>query len=261
MRMTADYPSTHHFDAVVTDRVVEEPWTVAKVRPGERVLDVGSATSRFLRDLPATCHVYAIDLRPTPRQRGVAVVRGDLMRAPFPPASFDVITCISTIEHIGLDVYGQGPDEFGDEVAMRHLRQLLRPGGRLLLTTSFGRASVTAWLRNYDQPGFRRLTDGYRLLSVEYYRREGDHYQPCRREELDDAGFDFTGMRSSGVVLAELTPTGGLVFLLERLWLRIRRTWRQATHRGPFWRDPWSGEHAAAWLKRRYETLSKRGEQ
>ena len=75
--MTADHPSTHHFEAVVTDRVVEEPWVVRRVRPGERVLDVGSATSRYLRELPAGCQVYAIDLRPTPPQPGVAVVRSE----------------------------------------------------------------------------------------------------------------------------------------------------------------------------------------
>lgn len=257
--MTSDYPGTQHFDTVVTDRVVEEPWAVSKVRPGDRLLDVGSATSRYLRDLPAGCRVYAIDLRPTPPQPGIAVVRGDLMRAPFTPASFDIITCISTIEHIGLDLYGQGPDEFGDEVALRHMRRLLRPGGRLLLTAPFGRRVVSAWHRVYDEAAFRRVTGGYRLLSVEYRRREDDRYLPCRREEIEDAGFDFPNMRSDGVVLAELTPAGGLAFLLARLLLRVRRTWRQLTHRGrPFWRDPWSGEPASEWLKRRDEMRSRR---
>ena len=255
--MTIDYPSTEHFEAVVTDRVVEEPWAVSKVRPGERVLDVGSATSRFLRDLPAGCQVYAIDLRPTPPQPGIAVVRGDLMHAPFRPASFDAITCISTVEHMGLAVYEQGPDEFGDEVAMRHMRRLLRPGGRLLLTTPFGRRMVSAWHRVYHQRTFRRLVGGYRLLSLTYYRREGDRYLPCRQEEIRDAGFDFPNMRSDGVVLAELTQAGGLSFLLARLSLRVRRTWRQLTHRGPFWTDPWSGESATDWLKRRHEASTR----
>lgn len=254
--MESEYPSTQHFEAVVTDRVVEEPWAVSKVRPGERLLDVGSATSRYLRDLLAGCRAYALDRRPTPPQPGVAVVRGDLMRAPFQPGSFDVITCISTIEHIGLDVYGQGADEFGDEVAMRHLRRLLRPGGRLLLSAPFGRRMVSAWLRNYDWGTFRRLTAGYRPLSLAFYRREGDRFLPCRREELKEAAFDFANMRSGGVVLAELVPAGGLGFLLARLWLRARRTWRQLSRRGPFWHDPWSGERAESWLRRRHEGSS-----
>jgi len=248
--MTASTPSTEHFEAVVTDRVVEEPWARERVRPGERVLDVGSATSRFLGALPAGCRVYAIDLRPTPRQPGVAVLRGDVMRAPFRDASFDSITCISTIEHIGLDVYGQGPDLFGDEVVMRHLRRLLMPGGRLLLTAPFGKRSVSAWLRVYDRRSFARLTRGFRALSTRYYRREGDTFVECAPGDLRDAEFDYTDVRSGGVVLAELTPAGGFSFAFARLSLRLRRVLRALRGGRPHWRDPWSGEAAADWLRR-----------
>jgi len=249
-------PSREHFDAVVTDRVVEEPWVVSKVRPGETVLDFGSATSRYLLDLAPGCRIYAIDIRPTPPRPGIGVVLGDIMRAPFRPAAFDVVACVSTIEHVGLDVYGQGPDEFGDEVAMRHLRTLLRPGGRLLLTMPFGRRTVSAWLRVYDARAFRRLTEGYRLLSAVYYRRDGDAFVPCDARDLAGAAFDFSAMRSGGVVLAELTPAGGLAFALARLKLRVRRMWRRIARRGPFWRDPWSGEPARAWLERQ-RTMSQ----
>lgn len=252
--MRVAYPSTEHFETVVTDRVVEEPWAAANVRPGERVLDVGSATSRYLREMPPGCAVYALDIRRTPPQPGIAVVQGDVTASPFRPGSFDVVTCISTIEHVGLDVYSQGPDEFGDEVAMRHLRRLLRPGGRLLVSAPFGRRAVVAWLRVYDWAAFRRLTSGYRLLSAQFYRRQGDEFVPCRREDLSSAGFDYTHVRSDGVILAELTPVGGLGFLLSRTALRLRRTWRRLTSRGrPWWSDPWSGEPAGSWLRRHKE--------
>jgi len=257
--VSRDYPSTRHFDTVVTDRVVEEPWAVSKVRPGERLLDVGSATSRYLRELPDDCRLYAIDIRPTPAQAGVAVVVGDLLCAPFRLGSFDVITCISTIEHVGLDIYGQGPDEFGDEVAMRHLRRLLRPGGRLLVTAPFGKRTVSAWLRAYDWASFQRLIRGYRVLSTTFYRRDGDRFVPCERRDLAGAAFDFVGMRSGGVLLAELTPAGGAGFLLARLDLRLRRTWRRLTLRGrPWWRDPWSGEGAASWFRNRRNAAERR---
>ena len=234
--MAAEYPSTRHFETVVTDRVAEEPWVISKVRPGERVLDVGSATSRYLGKLPTGCRVYAIDRRPTPAQPGLGVTRGDLLWAPFRPRSFDAITCISTVEHAGCDVYGQGPDEFGDEVLMRHMRRLLRPGGRLLLTAPFGRRQVNAWFRIYDRASFRRLVRGYRTLSLEYRRREGDRYMPCRPEELENAGFDWVNVRSGGIVLAELTPAGSLSLLLARASLRLRRTWRRRTLRKRIWR-------------------------
>ncbi len=240
--MTSDYPSTRHFETVATDRTVEDPWAASKVRPGERVLDVGSATSRYLRELPAECQICALDLRPTRPQHGIAVVRGDLMSAPLRPQSFDVITCISTIEHVGLDVYGQGPDEFGDELAMRHMRRLLRPGGRLLLSAPYGRRSINAWLRIYDKPSFQRLTAGYRLLSVEYYRRDGDVYLRCSPDEIANVGFDWKNVRSNGVILAELTPARGPTFLLARLSLRLRRRLSKQLGRARFWSSPEFGE-------------------
>lgn len=244
--MSAEYPSLEHFDAVATDRVVEEPWVVSKVRPGERVLDVGSATSRYLRQLPPDCRVYALDLRPTRPQPGIAVLRGDLTRAPLREASFDVITCISTIEHVGLDVYGQGPDEFGDELAMRHMRRLLGPGGRLLLSAPFGRRTVNAWLRVYDEASFRRMSAGFKLLSVEYYRRVDDAYVPCERDELADAGFDWDHVRSDGVILAELTPAGGPGFTFARLRLWLRRRLSRQLGRARFWGPP-DGEPRPDW--------------
>jgi SAM-dependent methyltransferase len=239
--MTQEYPSTRHFDAFVTDRSVEEPWVIAKVRAGERVLDVGSATSRYLQSLTGGSHVVAIDLRPTPPQPGVTAVRGDVTHAPFRPATFDTISCISTVEHAGCDVYGQGPDQFGDEMLMRHMRALLRPGGRLLITAPYGRRSVNAWFRVYDAPTFRRLVRGYRPLAVEYRRRVGDAYVPCSADELEGAGFDWVGVRSNGVVLAELTPEDGLPFTLARISLRVRRRWARLRHRRRtwrFWDDP-----------------------
>ena len=135
------------------------------------------------------------------------------------------------------------------------MRRLLRPGGRLLLTAPFGRRVVSAWHRIYDHASLRRLMGGYRLLSVQYYRREGERYLPCRRDEIDDAGFDYINMRSDGVVLVELTPVGGLTLLLARLSLQLRRRWRKLTRKGPFWSDPWSGESATEWLKKRQEEM------
>ena len=230
------FRSTLVIDEVVTDRVAEEPWVIGRVRPGETVLDVGSATNRYLNKLPEGCQVYDIDLRPRRPQPGIHVVQADLQSAPFRPASFDVITCVSAIEHAGLRVYGQGPDEFGDEVAMRHMRRLLRPGGRLLLTTPFGRHKIDAWFRIYDRASFARLTRGYRLLAVEYRRREGDQYLPCRAADLADAGFDWTKVRPDGVVLAELTPQDGLPVARARFSLRVRRALGQLRHHRRTWR-------------------------
>lgn len=234
--MSAQYPTLEHFENFATDRVVEEPWVVAKVQPGERLLDVGSATSRYLQNMPNGVRVYAVDLRPTRPEPNIAVVRGDVKHPPFRSGSFNVVSCISTIEHVGCDIYGQSLDEFGDIVAMRHIRRLLRPDGRLLVTAPYGKRHVTAWLRVYDWKSFKELSAGYRIKTVEFYKLADDEYLPCDRSEIEGVLFDWLHTRSNGVILAELTPVGGLGFALARLKLRFLWTWRLITIRKRVWR-------------------------
>jgi SAM-dependent methyltransferase len=52
---------------------------------------------------------------------GLAYVLGDLLDAPFPPGSFDLVASIATLHH-------------GDTgTGLRRLRDLVRPGGRLVV--------------------------------------------------------------------------------------------------------------------------------
>jgi SAM-dependent methyltransferase len=59
------------------------------------------------------------------RKYGVAYQRGDLTRLPFPDAAFDVVTCVSVLEHMPVTVRVTG---------LREMARVLRPGGRLILT-------------------------------------------------------------------------------------------------------------------------------
>ena len=99
--------------------------------PGcRRALDVGCGEGHLARALadrvPA---VVGLDRDPPTLDRarraggpgGLSYVLGDLLDAPFPPGSFDLVASIATLHH-------------GDTGAgLRRLRDLLRPGGRLVV--------------------------------------------------------------------------------------------------------------------------------
>jgi SAM-dependent methyltransferase len=211
------------------ERSVEVPWALQRIGGARRVLDVGCSTSDYLAELAQTephrgRRVHGLDPDAPQPITNVGIVKGTVAAPPFPAASFDLILCVSTVEHVGLPIYGQHEFPHGDILAMRHMRRLLAPGGRLLMTVPFGRAQVNPWFRVYGRGSLRRLTGGFRALSVAFYRLRAygqGSYEPCRAADLRGAGYDFEHMRAEGVALVELAPSGSLSFLLARALTRL----------------------------------------
>ncbi|HET7486979.1 MAG TPA: class I SAM-dependent methyltransferase [Acidimicrobiales bacterium] len=120
-----------------TARYDEPLLAAAAIGAGDRVLDVGcgsGATSRTAARLAADGAVVGVDVAPAlvrraderaraERLANATFVRGDAATHPFAVASFDVV-----LSRFGTMYFGHpGP-------AFAHLRDALRPGGRLALT-------------------------------------------------------------------------------------------------------------------------------
>lgn len=158
----------------------EYPWALerAGVRKGERVLDAGCGGSVFPLYLAARgCRVSACDLCVPPgldllHGLKVGYVSADLGRLPFGTGSFDAVFCISVIEHLSPD---------GISFALAELRRVLRPGGRLLLTTDYCRnAGEEMWYEGeggafrvdwgvFDEERLRR-----HILAAQGFKVEGE---------------------------------------------------------------------------------------
>jgi SAM-dependent methyltransferase len=101
-------------------------------RPDAAILDLGAYNSAIIPSLVRLrfTHVSGIDFDPklkvSPYNRDVRYVVGDFHATPFPPASFEVVTAISTIEH-GYD----GQRLFAE------VTRVLKPGGLFLASTDF----------------------------------------------------------------------------------------------------------------------------
>ncbi len=108
-------------------------WIFDRARPylGARVLDVGAGLGVFTElALDAGAEVVACEpdpefvatLRERVGARAGATVREETAESLDPGSGFDSAICFNVLEHV--------PD---DEGALRRIRELLRPGGRLLL--------------------------------------------------------------------------------------------------------------------------------
>ena len=160
----------------VNERIVEVPYAfraLCRVPADARVLDVGAAESSVCLSLATLGYdVTAIDPRPNPlshERLRVVVARVEEWEH---EAAFDAVLCLSTIEHIGTDAYGQEATERRvDLEAMQRIRQLTRPDGLLVLTTAVGEASVGRLGRVYDREGLDELREGWDVADRTFVQR------------------------------------------------------------------------------------------
>lgn len=160
---------------ILGDRAIEWAFIEEYLPQGAgRCLDFGPGGSTLAtRALEHGMDVIAVDLDDTDwrDQPGVTFIHSDLIGADLPTASFDVIINCSTIEHVGIPgrygVIDARPD--GDLEAMAILRDLLKPGGIMLLTIPLGHDRIfVPMARVYGTERLPQLLDGF-MVDVEHY--------------------------------------------------------------------------------------------
>jgi hypothetical protein len=138
----------------LSDRIRETPfdphyfyqgaWLARRLRdaPAAFHVDVGSSVM-MVNVISATMKTMFLDFRPlrvtVPHLHPVA---GNLTRLPFADASVPSLSCLHVIEHVGLGRYGDPLDPQGGRLAAENLERIVRPGGRLFLSTPIGRERV-----------------------------------------------------------------------------------------------------------------------
>jgi SAM-dependent methyltransferase len=122
-----------------------------EVHGAGKVLDVGSGGRRLAR------HVTTTDIV---ARANVDVVADVCQRLPFADGEFDLVVCTSVLEHVADSIK-----------AMKELRRVIRPGGRLWLEIPFiyhfhvSEAGDTADYWRWTWQGCLRLMEGFRVLS------------------------------------------------------------------------------------------------
>jgi SAM-dependent methyltransferase len=196
------------------ERVIEVPWVLARLR-GQRALEVGYAFAEapYLAALlrAGFDELTGVDLAEADVP-GMTTVRADVRELPFEDRSFDLILCVSTLEHVGADNTGYGLEAEADGesrlTALRELRRVLATDGRLLITVPCGEPGDYGWFRQDDVRGWTRLfvRAGFFVEEQEVYELTDDGWRAS--PELDTRGLRYgdRGPAASAVLCAELSP-------------------------------------------------------
>ncbi len=161
---------------MVTERIVEHIFVHNRIpRPPAKVLDMGCAESTTAIELASLgFEVVGVDLRRLPLDHpNFTMVEANLGHLPFADGEFDIVVCLSTIEHVGLGWYTKD-DPTTDHTALREAVRVLRAGGTFLLTVPFGRAAVTPVHRVYDLPQLEQLIAPLSVREMSFAVRDGD---------------------------------------------------------------------------------------
>ncbi|MCA9129987.1 MAG: DUF268 domain-containing protein [Planctomycetales bacterium] len=114
---------------------------VAKIQPDKHI-DISSYTY-FSTLLSAFVPVEFYDYRPADvKLSRLKCGAADLCSLPFSDAQITSLSCMHTIEHIGLGRYGDPLDPNGDQTALGELQRVLAPGGSLLIVVPVGRPRI-----------------------------------------------------------------------------------------------------------------------
>lgn len=194
------------------ERLIEMPWVLARYGGEPRVVDIGyaNAAPEYLEALVAAApgEVVGLDLIEA-SVAGIRSVVGDLRALPFPDASFEVLLCVSTIEHVGHDnrVYGAGDerDATGIPEALREVHRVLAPGGRALITVPTGVEEDHVWFVQLPVTTWRGLfaDADLRIAEEEVYELGADGWHASAGEAAD-ARYGERGAAASAVYCVEL---------------------------------------------------------
>ena len=109
-----------------------------------RHVDVGSRIDGFVAHLACVRPVEVYDIRPLDVTiPNVRFRQWDLTApGPAPDEPADCVSCLHTLEHVGLGRYGDRLDPDGWRVGLSRLATLVRPGGQLWLSVPVGQRRV-----------------------------------------------------------------------------------------------------------------------
>lgn len=194
-------PLPTKFGVGLDERIIEYPWVLSRVDEAQSILDAGSVLN--VREILAhpsllgkSLVIYTLAPEGTISSSHVSYIYGDLRATILKSGQFDLVVCISTLEHIGMDntlLYTSDRQyrESSDSdylVVIDELKRLLAPNGKLLITVPYGRAQKLGWMQQFDRAGIETIEKRLGHLNrTDFYKYTLDGWNISTQDACDDA--------------------------------------------------------------------------
>jgi SAM-dependent methyltransferase len=179
-----------------TDRYIEYPFAIRNLpKLPARILDIGCAGSFFPLELAAMGYeVWGVDRREYSiidkiKFGNFYFVHSDILDYLKDSMLFwDAITCVSTLEHIGIGGrHGEAEKEDKDLEVIEYAKARLIPEGLFILTIPYGKARIIPQVqRIYDYNRVEAIKKGFVVIAEEYYGfADNGGWYPASRLECE----------------------------------------------------------------------------
>jgi len=151
------------------------------------VLDIGSYRL-FVLGVLAGYRVTTLDVRPRDSHlENETIVTSDAKQLDIPSDSFDMVVSLCTLEHFGLGRYGDEFDLDGDTKAFNEMVRVLKPGGRLVFSTTVTRSTPSLAFnahRIYNHGMIRTFCEKLECVEEGFFSNEMGG--GCAQEQVTD---------------------------------------------------------------------------
>ncbi len=157
---------------------------VNQIKP-KAVLDIGSYR-HFVLGLLGMYDVTTLDVRHREQScPNETVIVCDAKKLDLPDCSYDLVVSLSSIEHFGLGRYGDEIDLDGDIKAVKEMIRVLKPGGRLIISTTITHTAPSIVFNAHRVYSFEKLQAMFReLMYVEEAFFSRELQASCTREQI-----------------------------------------------------------------------------
>jgi SAM-dependent methyltransferase len=158
------------------------------------ILDVGTDESQLIKKLQdygtTKWQIYGIDISDI-KEKSLSkhLIRMDGRVMAFRQGIFDLVICISTIEHIGIPSMAYNIKETdidGDSKLMREMNRVLKHNGRLILTLPYGNRFRNTEHRIYNRLFLDNLIRDFSVIKRNFYLFNKGRWKRLKDEQTVD---------------------------------------------------------------------------
>ncbi|MEK7543860.1 MAG: hypothetical protein AAB557_03265 [Patescibacteria group bacterium] len=182
----------------LSERIVEIPWAISHLPSKGNHLDAGASfnfrtilLSHQLRNLK----IFIVNLNPEKNcyvDKYISYIFGDLRKKIFTDGFFDSISCVSVLEHVGMDNSIYIPDGGYKQknkkdylLVVKEFKRILIKKGICLITIPFGAYEDHDWYQVFDTAMVRELIKAFDPSSfdISYYQYNESGWQLSTEKE------------------------------------------------------------------------------